>query len=132
MHKKEQLRKALVWLGVSAFCGLVPVIYYSFSHGLTSPLMTFLFVYPLVLDLYYWVILLAKKPSGPLGDFFLGAGTGTLLSYLTLKAIYDMAETKNGWLVSFLVLAIVELLVGFIVSVVRLASEKEDSEAVSA
>lgn len=122
--EKASIKKPLIWLGVAIFGGLVPVIYYSFSHGLRSSLMTYCFIAPLCLDLFYWVLYGLKKDAGPLADFLLGAGDATLMVYLVLKAVYDMAETYSNWIVLFLVLGIALLVAGFVFSFVYLYRNK--------
>lgn len=131
MHKKEVIKKACAWLGVSAFMRVLALVYYAFSHSLRSPYMTYLFVGPLVLSLYYWILLLAKKDDGQPASFFLGGGLMTMEAYFLLKGIYDMAEAKNSWAIALLYVGIVMLLAGLIAAPIALAKKEITAETTS-
>jgi|GEM_PF-2555038 len=131
MHKKEVIKKACSWLGVSALMGVIALVYYAFSHSLRSPYMTYLFVGPLLLSLYYWILLLVKKDDGEPASFFLGGGLMTMEAYFLLKAIYDMAEAKNSWAIALLYIGIAMLAAGLIAAPIALSKNDNTAEAAS-
>jgi len=48
IDKKKAGRAALIYLGISMFCGLFSVVYEHFSYGVYSNYMIYLFLFPLL------------------------------------------------------------------------------------
>jgi hypothetical protein len=128
-ERKHTLGLAIAYLVVSAYCGLFTIVYYQFSHSMTTPYLTYLFVYPLVLDLYYWILVIAKKGTIDWADLFLGGGLASLVIWAQLEGIYYIAEASNSWTVLFLILAILLVFAGFVVGVALRVARNEKAQA---
>ena len=44
----RNVKPLLIWLCITLFCGLFSFVYESFSHGVFSPFMVWLFLFPLI------------------------------------------------------------------------------------
>lgn len=97
---KSLFRRLLVTAGVSAFCFVFFVIYDSFSHGVRSVFMTYLFAVPLVLGvLPCTILLLFKRLPRPckiallLQSFALSALTVSN----ALRGVFEIAGTASAY-----------------------------------
>ncbi len=83
---------------ITLFCMLVSYIYSLFSHGVSSPYMTFLFVFPLVLGVLAGLLLYAFEKKS--ADYFWSShlyhtGVTALILSSLLRGIFDIAGTAS-------------------------------------
>ncbi|MBD5512782.1 MAG: hypothetical protein HDR08_16280 [Lachnospiraceae bacterium] len=91
-------RTAGVYCGVTVFCGIFYLVYNRFSHGVHSPYMTWLFVWPLVLGVvpgvyWKWRRNIARPGGIPLNLYHSGVAAVTVSSML--RGIFEIAGTSS-------------------------------------
>ncbi len=99
--KKERLSAGIkIYAFVTVFCLIVFLVYDRFSHGVRSPYMTFLFLWPLVLGLIpgilFWRfprIPRQKRISANL--YHAGVATVTVSSFL--RGVFEIARTASHY-----------------------------------
>ncbi len=99
------------------FCGIFSYIYSLFSHGVTSPHMTFLFLYPLVLGAIPAIVSMMFKRK--VQTYFLAThlyhtGVVCLLLSSMLRGIFDIAGTSSIYQTSLMIVGGLILVAGFI------------------
>ena len=83
------------WAAVG--CGLLALLYSPFSHGVSSPYLTLLFLWPLGLSLFWAVCAaLGRFPGLWCGRCF-GASTATCATGSFLKGVLSIAGTSSPW-----------------------------------
>jgi len=92
------VRKGYFYLGLSLFCLVFFLIYNRFSHGVHSPYMTYLFLWPLLMGAVPAFLLGFLKEDFPPGKheenlYFFGVETLTMSSLL--RGILDIAGTAS-------------------------------------
>lgn len=88
---KKIMMPAAIYAGVTLFCAVFSIIYNIFAHGVHSPYMTWLFVWPLVLGVAVEIvagIIRQKTYAGRVADI---AGTGSVYQVWMLYAGTMMA-----------------------------------------
>ncbi|MCR5451881.1 MAG: hypothetical protein K6F00_04560 [Lachnospiraceae bacterium] len=83
------------YLGISGFLGIFTIIYYRFSHGVTSPYMTFAFLIPLLLG---GISVLIKKRFGDgnaVSQNLFPSGVAALIAASILQAVFDIAGNSS-------------------------------------
>ena len=80
------------------FCGIFYLVYNRFSHGVHSPYMTWLFVWPLVLGVvpgvyWKWRRNIARPGCIPLNLYHSGVAAVTVSSML--RGIFEIAGTSS-------------------------------------
>ncbi len=91
-------KRILPYAILTVFCGIVPLIYAQFSHGVSSPHMTFLFVYPLVAGLFVGLfnMLFARlEPQSFLATHCYHTGLIALILSSLLRGIFEIAGTSS-------------------------------------
>ena len=91
-------RTAGVYCGVTVFCGIFYLVYNRFSHGVHSPYMTWLFVWPLVLGVvpgvyWKWRSNIPRPGWIPLNLYHSGVAAVTVSSML--RGIFEIAGTSS-------------------------------------
>ena len=98
---KKLQKTSTIYLGISLFTILFECIYSSFSHGMSSRAMTFLFLYALVLGSgVYGVMSLAfpdvvKSKYYRLFSNIYNTAIATLMAGLLLKGIFEIAGSSS-------------------------------------
>lgn len=88
---KKIMMPAAIYAGVTLFCAVFSIIYNIFAHGVHSPYMIWLFVWPLVLGVAVEIaagIIRQKTDAGRVADI---AGTGSVYQVWMLYAGTVMA-----------------------------------------
>jgi len=99
MHKnREKYKTPLVYFGTSILCVIIYNIYNHFSHGVTSPYMTFLFVWPLALG-FLPFLLLSVIPNavfpGRIAYNIYNSGVAAVTVSSLLRGVFDIAGTAS-------------------------------------
>ncbi len=106
-RNRQPLKTALIYLVVSAFCFLVDKVYALYGHGVTSPAMTFLFLYPLLGGALVFLLLWFVQPWAAAVPRYRAAynlynsGIATLAAGSLLKGIFEIAGTSSPYTVLF-------------------------------
>ncbi|HWI62513.1 MAG TPA: hypothetical protein VNT75_11780 [Symbiobacteriaceae bacterium] len=101
---------ALVYGGVSVFTVAANSIYGLYAHGVSSPAMTFMFLYPLVGGvgpaLLLWVLAGrgARVPRSRVAFNLYNAGIATLTVASFLQGVFEIAGTASDYTVVIRVL----------------------------
>ena len=104
---RRPLKTALVYLGAAAFCFLVAQVYGLYGHGVTSPAMTWMFLYPLLGGTLAFLLLRLIKPAAadtpqyPVAYNLYNSGIATLTVGSLLKGIFDIAGTSSPYTILF-------------------------------
>lgn len=101
-HKKADIRRMIVWLGISIFCLIFYLIYNQFSHGVQSAYMTYLFAWPLVLGFLpctaLYIISRLRKSTiriSSISDNAYCSCVAALTVSSLLKGIFEIAGTAS-------------------------------------
>lgn len=98
--KKTIKNKIKVYAGITLFCAAFFLIYDQFSHGVRSPYMTFLFLWPLVLGLFPYLLLYYftrfRQPD-KLAENLYHPGVACLTVGSVLRGIFDIAGTTSDY-----------------------------------
>ncbi len=97
--RRYYLQKRVVpYIIVTVVCAVVAFIYSQFSHGISSPHMTFLFVYPLILGVstgFLEMLFSRHKPQGFLESHFYHTGVVALVLSSVLRGVFEIAGTSS-------------------------------------
>ena len=134
--RKIGLRQSIIWVGVLILTIAFKEIYFFNSHGVYSDYIRFIWIAPLILLSVYLVLsLLLQIDFGDWGRLGLNAGVGTLIVYMAIKGVYEIArvEPENSidvrWAPFFLVMAIICMTAGVTLSIIYIVkSKKNESE----
>lgn len=119
-----------IWLASILVVILMRVIYYANAHGLSSSWLDNAWLVPAFISLYKLIFALAHLEEGDYGRLLFNCGGWTLVVYLFLEGVYDMASSYNAGTIYFLYGSLVLLVSGFVVSVVhciRFSSESKNN-----
>jgi len=98
-----------VWLAVAAFAFALDKVYALFAHGMASPHMTWLFLYPLLGGCVIFALLALLAPRAvarrfwPAARALYGCGLGTLMAGSLLQGIFEIAGTASPYTTVFFV-----------------------------
>lgn len=106
-----------IYAFATVFCFIFFLIYNQFSHGVHSPFMTFLFVWPLVLGLMPAAIrvkFLKPEKNGFWAANLYHSGVATLTVSSALKGILDIAGTTSDYQLYLMMAGFVLLIAGIV------------------
>ena len=113
----EAKKAARLYLGAGIFLGLFSFVYSRFSHGVSSPFMTFLCLFPLVLGFVPACAALLtgrlRRPSELSLDLY-RAGIWTLTAASLTRGILTIAGTSSVFQRLLMGLGLMELAAGLI------------------
>ena len=93
-------RTAITYLGIAVFCLLFYLIYNFFSHGVHSPFMTWLFLWPLVLGVFPCVFLKwcpwFRRPGFFARNLY-HSGVAAVTVSSMLRGIFEIAGTASDY-----------------------------------
>lgn len=104
-----------IYLMVTILCLIIIVIYYQFSHGVTSPFMSFLFLWPLMLGFIPTRIIekqLEKRAPGRLTLNIYNSGVAALTVSSLLKGIFDIAGNSSRYQIYLLIFGSIMFITG--------------------
>lgn len=114
----EELRSGLIIsISCSVFCLVFYLVYNIFSHGVHSPFMTFLFAWPLALEvLPTGLCLIVSALPGPsaLSSLFWNTGAALVTISSLLRGIFDIAGTSSDQQIYMMIAGFAFLAVGMI------------------
>ena len=101
-RKKAELRRTIIWFGISVFCLIFYLIYNQFSHGVQSAYMTYLFAWSLVLGFppcaALYIISRLRKSTimiSSISDNAYCSGVAALTVSSLLRGIFEIAGTAS-------------------------------------
>jgi hypothetical protein len=124
IKNKRAWIEVAIWLASILVVVLIRVIYYANAHGLSSSWMDNAWIVPAIVSLYKLIYALAHLEEGSYGRLAFNCGAWTLVVYLLLEGVYEMASSYNAGTVYFLYISLVLLGVGLILSLVNAIKEK--------
>ena len=116
----QLLKTALVYLAVSALCFLIDKIYALFGHGVSSPAMTWLFLYPLLGGALVFILLrllapvIAAKPRYRIAYNLYNSGIATLIVGSMLQGVFEIAGTSSPYTIVFYIVGGLMLVAGVV------------------
>jgi len=133
-EKRHDLRVAVTYVIVAAFCGVFSAIYESMSHGVYSGWMVFLFAWPLIGGvLPYAVLVLVGKTRGPLplppapGHWARLSGHATV-AVLTVgscvEGVLYIYGTMSSWMVVYWIAGVVLAVATITLAVVAVVQKR--------
>ncbi len=111
---KKRIIPYTVW---TIFCIVIAYVYSLFSHGVTSPYMTLLFLFPLVLGVLPAVFCLMFKKKVQTHFFathLYHTGVISLALSSILRGIFDIAGTSSIYQTALMIIGGLLLISGFI------------------
>ncbi len=116
--RRYYLRKRVIpYSTVTIFCALLSFIYLQFSHGVSSPHMTFLFIYPMTMGVTMGLsamLLTRHEPQSFLATHFYHTGVTALILSSFLRGVFEIAGTSSIYEDILLVLGISFVTFGFL------------------
>ncbi len=103
-------------------CLLFSFVYSLFSHGVTSPYMSYLFLYPLVLGLLPGAVCMKLKNSMPHHFFathFYHTGVAALLLSSMLRGIFEIAGTASVYQTVLFFIGVLAILCGAVCFILK-------------
>ena len=114
----KEKKSPVIYLGISFLCLITFIIYNQFSHGVTSPFMTFLFCWPLILGFIPY-LLLAVIPKAEYPDRLTlnvyNSGVAALTVSSLLKGIFDIAGNASIYQHYLMIFGTIMLIAGIII-----------------
>ncbi len=98
MHNFYIKKRILPYAILTIFCALVSFVYSLFSHGVSSPYMTYLFLYPLGLGVCMGFVCMRLKQNKPynfLATHFYHTGVIALILSSLLRGVFEIAGTAS-------------------------------------
>ena len=97
---KDSIKKAfIIYIAATVFCLIFFLIYNVFSHDVTSPFMTFLFAWPLLLGVLPCAALLIFRPMHLYPNWITAnlynSGVAALTVSSAMKGVFDIAGTSS-------------------------------------
>lgn len=111
--QKQHIKKTIFYhlLAASSLL-LFSVIYHQYGHGQFALIMYLSFIYPLLVAIAYWIIVLFKltvslqSKGYRLGYNSLNSGIATLSIACVIKGIFIIAGTNSSYLILFWIMGI--------------------------
>ncbi len=103
------------YLITTVFCVLFAYVYSLFAHGVSSPYMTYLFLYPLFLGVLNAYICMKSKRAKTYCFFathFYHTGVVTLMLSSMLRGIFEIAGTASIYQTILTILGVVMIISG--------------------
>ncbi len=129
LYTSDRKRHIIIWSAVSTFCLIFFLIYNIFSHGVHSPYMTFLFIWPLILGVIPNTISLVichhSCKEIHIGAFALNAyysGIAAITASSMLRGIFDIAGNASVYQQWLMYAGAVMIGVGIAAGLIRYAS----------
>ena len=100
---RQLMKTALVYAGASVFCVVFDRLYAIFGHGVYSPSMSLMFLYPLVGGTLAFSLLLLLKPAADAVAHYrvyynlYNSGVATLTLASLLSGIFEIAGTSSPY-----------------------------------
>lgn len=100
---RRNRRAAVTYLVAAVFCLVFSLIYAQYSHGVSSPFMTWLFLIPLLGGGATFAIatVAGRPPFGRVAFNAYNSGVATLTVASALAGIFEIAGTASGLLAGF-------------------------------
>lgn len=104
---RRLVRQARRYLFSSAGLLILHLIYAQFSHGVSSPYMTFMFLVPLLLGALPCFLLMylrpdcVRSPGWQTGSCLYGGGMAAMVNGMMLRGVMDIAGTASPYLILF-------------------------------
>jgi hypothetical protein len=117
INNKRAWIEVAIWLSSILAVILIRVIYYANAHGLSSSWMDNAWIVPALVSLYKLVYALGHLEEGSYGRLAFNCGAWTLVVYLLLEGVYEMASSYNAGTIYFLYVGLVLMVVGLILSI---------------
>ncbi len=128
LDSKKQVRefyfrnRVKPYLGITLFCALFSCVYSFFSHGVTSPSMSYLFLYPLILGVVAGVLCMKFKKTIPHHFFathFYHTGVAALALSSMLRGIFEIAGTASVYQTVLMVIGILSIACGVVAFIIK-------------
>ena len=114
---RSNIRGLVLRIFGTLFCIVFAVVYNQFGHGVTSPYMNFMFLYPLVLGVGGYLILMRVHRTEcfftPWSKWY-HWGIVTLVFGNALKGIFDIAGTSSPYVVLYWIVGGMLIFIGTI------------------
>ena len=129
---KKIMMPAAIYAGVTLFCAVFSIIYNIFAHGVHSPYMTWLFVWPLVLGVAVEIVagIIRQKTDGgrvaDIAECIYNSGVAALTVSSMLRGIMDIAGTGSVYQVWMLYAGTVMAAAGAVIFAVAVLAGKSN------
>ncbi|MDO4543702.1 MAG: hypothetical protein Q4C01_04030 [Clostridia bacterium] len=97
-RRAKALKIAMIYLGVALFCLMFYLVYNTFAHGVSSPFMSLLFLWPLILGFLPYTLLCifpAVRAPRRIGSNLYHAGLASLIVSSCLRGVFEIAGTTS-------------------------------------
>ena len=91
--KRAAGRQAIIYLCIALFCGLFAAIYEHFSHGVYSPFMALMFLFPLAFGAAAALCFLSKVAPSPAVRELYAFGAATLTVGSCITGVFEIYGT---------------------------------------
>ncbi len=122
LHKFYFQNRIMPYIGITLFCVLFAYIYSLFSHGVTSPYMSYMFLYPLILGVVVGILCMIFKKNVSQYFFathFYHTGVAALLLSSMLRGIFDIAGTASIYQTILMAIGIFSIFCGIVSFIIK-------------
>lgn len=120
--RKHAGKNVKIYAGVTLFCLLFFLVYDRFSHGVRSPYMTFLFLWPLILGfipgILFYLFPGFRKPGMLSGNLY-HSGVAALTVSSMLRGVFDIAGNSSDYQQWLMAIGFILLTGGIITYILR-------------
>ena len=125
---KRSLRKnTVVWIGITAFCGIFSTVYEHFSHGVFSPFMVWLFAIPLLGAALPYAVLslppIEKSPGRFIRNIY-NSGIATLCVGSCMRGVTDIYGTSTIYESVYWIVGLFFIFVGIVAFILKPAESR--------
>lgn len=129
--QRKQIRKTMwIYLILSVTAVVVNSVYGIFGHGVNSPSMTWMFLYPLLGGALFYFIIgrfipnIIKFSGYRVFCNIYNSGIATLTFGSLLKGILEIAGTNSSYLVFFYIVGVAFIAAGLIIMFIKVINYK--------
>ena len=124
-QKWQNVKIILVYLAVSIFCIIVDKIYATFGHGVTSNAMTWMFLYPLIGGILFFLLrgnainrISKHKGYRSFCNIF-NSGIAILTVGSFLKGVMDIAGTSSKYVIFYYLSGVVCIICSLVLRMIQ-------------
>lgn len=117
VDQRSTKKAVFIYSAITILCIIIPFIYHFFAHGVSSPYMTFLALFPFILGVIPCMLLLIfwklKRPGNITINIY-NSGVAAITVSSLLRGIFEIAGTGSALQSGLMIFGIVTTAAGII------------------
>ncbi len=122
LHKFYFQKRVKPYIGITLLCALFSYVYSLFSHGVTSPYMSYMFLFPLIFGVAVGILCMLFKKSVSQYFFathFYHTGVAALILSSMIRGIFEIAGTASVYQSILMVIGILAMFCGVVSFIIK-------------